>query len=223
MFEKYIKKEKDRYVVYRIINGTEYIFKSCLTLAEAIKVREGLENDGWPIPVENKEISNLKGNYTNYDYMVSNEKYLDLSVKVTKAIPKHKTLSLSRTEAEYFFPISPYEDEYDIYIENIHAKAKVNVVTRIMLVRGSNERILNYFKKVYESNPNQYVTIHFLLDKEKESMLPFKNSERNTSDLFMKLEELKAENKRYADKIKEYEDTIEDLNHKLDEIKKIIF
>lgn len=82
---------------------------------------------------------------------------------------------------------------------------------------------MNYFKKVYESNPNQYVTIHFLLDKEKESMLPFRNSERNNSDLLRELEELKVENKRYADKIKEYEDTIEDLNHKLDEIKKIIF
>ena len=207
------------FIVYKEVDGEEHIFASCNTFVEALKTREQLEQEKWPIPTNNNtDVSNDNDNISVNDNLDDdfNCEYLDLAFTVTKS--SCAMISISRKQAEAFFPISPYEEICDIFVDNIHAKAKLNTVTRFRLTNQSSE-LVNYLKKLYEIKPKKEAKVRFILNKEEQST---SNITVDSQDVSSKIRKLELENKQYANKIKEYENQIDKFNQKINDIKKII-
>lgn len=216
---KNIKEKNNMFIVYKEVDGEEHIFASCNTFVEALKTREQLEQEKWPIPTNNNtDVSNDNDNISVNDNLDDdfNCEYLDLAFTVTKS--SCDMISISRKQAEAFFPISPYEEICDIFVDNIHAKAKLNTVTRFRLTNQSSE-LINYLKKLYEIKPKKEAKVRLILNKEEQS---FSNITVDSQDVSSKIRKLELENKQYANKIKEYENQIDKLNQKINDIKKII-
>lgn len=216
---KNIKEKNNMFIVYKEVDGEEHIFASCNTFVEALKTREQLEQEKWPIPTNNNtDVSNDNDNISVNDNLDDdfNCEYLDLAFTVTKS--SCAMISISRKQAEAFFPISPYEEICDIFVDNIHAKAKLNTVTRFRLTNQSSE-LINYLKKLYEIKPKKEAKVRLILNKEEQS---FSNITVDSQDVSSKIRKLELENKQYANKIKEYENQIDKLNQKINDIKKII-
>lgn len=216
---KNIKEKNNMFIVYKEVDGEEHIFASCNTFVEALKTREQLEQEKWPIPTNNNtDVSNDNNNISVNDNLDDdfNCEYLDLAFTVTKS--SCGMISISRKQAEAFFPISPYEEICDIFVDNIHAKAKLNTVTRFRLTNQSSE-LINYLKKLYEIKPKKEAKVRLILNKEEQS---FSNITVDSQDVSSKIRKLELENKQYANKIKEYENQIDKLNQKINDIKKII-
>lgn len=216
---KNIKEKNNMFIVYKEVDGEEHIFASCNTFVEALKTREQLEQEKWPIPTNNNtDVSNDNDNISVNDNLDDdfNCEYLDLAFTVTKS--SCAMISISRKQAEAFFPISPYEEICDIFVDNIHAKAKLNTVTRFRLTNQSSE-LVNYLKKLYEIKPKKEAKVRLILNKEEQS---FSNITVDSQDVSSKIRKLELENKQYANKIKEYENQIDKLNQKINDIKKII-
>ncbi len=216
---KNIKEKNNMFIVYKEVDGEEHIFASCNTFVEALKTREQLEQEKWPIPTNNNtDVSNDNNNISVNDNLDDdfNCEYLDLAFTVTKS--SCDMISISRKQAEAFFPISPYEEICDIFVDNIHAKAKLNTVTRFRLTNQSSE-LINYLKKLYEIKPKKEAKVRLILNKEEQS---FSNITVDSQDVSSKIRKLELENKQYANKIKEYENQIDKLNQKINDIKKII-
>lgn len=216
---KNIKEKNNMFIVYKEVDGEEHIFASCNTFVEALKTREQLEQEKWPIPTNNNtDVSNDNNNISINDNLDDdfNCEYLDLAFTVTKS--SCDMISISRKQAEAFFPISPYEEICDIFVDNIHAKAKLNTVTRFRLTNQSSE-LINYLKKLYEIKPKKEAKVRLILNKEEQS---FSNITVDSQDVSSKIRKLELENKQYANKIKEYENQIDKLNQKINDIKKII-
>ena len=213
---KNIKEKNNMFIVYKEVDGEEHIFASCNTFVEALKTREQLEQEKWPIPTNNNtDVSNDNNNISVNDNLDDdfNCEYLDLAFTVTKS--SCDMISISRKQAEAFFPISPYEE---ICVDNIHAKAKLNTVTRFRLTNQSSE-LINYLKKLYEIKPKKEAKVRLILNKEEQST---SNITVDSQDVSSKIRKLELENKQYANKIKEYENQIDKLNQKINDIKKII-
>lgn len=216
---KNIKEKNNMFIVYKEVDGEEHIFASCNTFVEALKTREQLEQEKWPIPTNNNtDVSKDNNNISVNDNLDDdfNCEYLDLAFTVTKS--SCDMISISRKQAEAFFPISPYEEICDIFVDNIHAKAKLNTVTRFRLTNQSSE-LINYLKKLYEIKPKKEAKVRLILNKEEQS---FSNITVDSQDVSSKIRKLELENKQYANKIKEYENQIDKLNQKINDIKKII-
>ena len=216
---KNIKEKNNMFIVYKEVDGEEHIFASCNTFVEALKTREQLEQEKWPIPTNNNtDVSNDNDNISVNDNLDDdfNCEYLDLAFTVTKS--SCAMISISRKQAEAFFPIRPYEEICDIFVDNIHAKAKLNTVTRFRLTNQSSE-LINYLKKLYEIKPKKEAKVRLILNKEEQST---SNITVDSQDVSSKIRELELENKQYANKIKEYENQIDKLNQKINNIKKII-
>lgn len=216
---KNIKEKNNIFIVYKEVDGEEHIFASCNTFVEALKTRKQLEQEKWPIPTNNNtDVSNVNDNISVNDNLDDdfNCEYLDLAFTVTKS--SCAMISISRKQAEAFFPISPYEEICDIFVDNIHAKAKLNTVTRFRLTNQSSE-LINYLKKLYEIKPKKEAKVRLILNKEEQST---SNITVDSQDVSSKIRKLELENKQYANKIKEYENQIDKLNQKINDIKKII-
>ena len=216
---KNIKEKNNMFIVYKEVDGEEHIFASCNTFVEALKTREQLEQEKWPIPTNNNtDVSNDNNNISVNDNLDDdfNCEYLDLAFTVTKS--SCDMISISRKQAEAFFPISPYEEICDIFVDNIHAKAKLNTVTRFRLTNQSSE-LINYLKKLYVIKRKKEAKVSLILNKEAQS---FSNITVDSQDVSSKIRKLELENKQYANKIKEYENQIDKLNQKINDIKKII-
>lgn len=216
---KNIKEKNNMFIVYKEVDGEEHIFASCNTFVEALKTREQLEQEKWPISTNNNtDVSNDNDNISVNDNLDDdfNCGYLDLAFTVTKS--SCAMISISRKQAEAFFPISPYEEICDIFVDNIHAKAKLNTVTRFRLTNQSSE-LINYLKKLYEIKPKKEAKVRLILNKEEQST---SNITVDSQDVSSKIRKLELENKQYANKIKEYENQIDKLNQKINDIKKII-
>lgn len=79
--------------------------------------------------------------------------------------------------------------------------------------------MINYLKKLYEIKPKKEAKVRLILNKEEQST---SNITVDSQDVSSKIRKLEVENKQYANKIKEYENQIDKLNQKINDIKKII-
>ena len=79
--------------------------------------------------------------------------------------------------------------------------------------------MINYLKKLYEIKPKKEAKVRLILNKEEQST---SNITVDSQDVSSKIRKLELENKQYANKIKEYENQIDKLNQKINDIKKII-
>lgn len=87
---------------------------------------------------------------------------VDTSLRVGKSF-KSKGWQLSREVVSSFIPIKDYEGTYDILVDNIPAKAKLNLQLRLFY--KSNE-LSRYLKKLYKIDPKQKINV----------IIKFKNS-----------------------------------------------
>lgn len=80
---------------------------------------------------------------------------VDTSLRVGKSF-KSKGWQLSKDVVSRFIPIKEYEGKYDILVDNIPAKAKLNLQLRLFY--KSNE-LSNYLKELYKIDPKQKIDV----------------------------------------------------------------
>lgn len=169
---------EEKYIVTRTFDNDKYIFGKFDTLEDAIKKRDELEYDGWPL---------------NDKFRVGDEidePHLDFSFKIGTSY-KHGFLVLTRDETEDLIPHLPYEDECDVIFDGIKAKIKLNVLLRLSITSG-NEELRGYLKELSDIDPNKRATISFLLNNEEDNPLSF-NPHEQISILEKQLEDANKE------------------------------
>ena len=176
--EEYIVLDGEKYIVTRTFDNDKYIFGKFNTLEEAIKKRDELDYDGWPLDEEflvNDEID---------------EPHLDFSFKIGTSY-KHGFLVLTRDETEDLIPHLPYEDECDVIFDGIKAKIKLNVLLRLSIT-GGNDELREHLKELSEIDPKKRANITLLLNKEDENPLNF-ISQEHALELKKELDDLSEE------------------------------
>ena len=162
--EEYIILDGDKFIVTRTFDNDKYVFGKFDTLEEAIKKRDELDYDGWPL---------------NDKFLVRkiDEPHLNFSFKIGTSY-KHGFLVLTRDETEDLIPHLPYEEECDVIFDGIKAKIKLNVLLRLSITSG-NEELREHLKELSEIDPNKRANISFLLNKEENNPLNFISQEKS--------------------------------------------
>lgn len=189
--EEYILHDGEKYVVTRIFDNKKYIYGKFNSLEEAIKKRDEIDFQGWPLDDEF-----LDGRI--------DEPHLDFSFKIGTSY-KHGFLVLTRDETEELIPHLPYEEECDVIFDGIKATIKLNVLLRLSITRG-NEELREHLKELSEIDPKKRAKISFLLNKEEDNPLNF-NEQLKILELEKQLDEANKEISSLKDKCYKLENT----------------
>ncbi|WP_407421586.1 hypothetical protein [Methanobrevibacter sp.] len=191
--EEYILQDGEKYIVTRTFDNDKYNFGKFDSLEEAIKKRDELDYEGWPLDEE---------------FLVDDEidePHLDFSFKIGTSY-KHGFLVLTRDETKDLIPHLPYEEECDVIFDEIKAKIKLNVLLRLSITSG-NEELREHLKELSEIDPNQRANISFLLNKEDDNPLNFDEQEK-LSKLEQQLEDANKEILLLKEKCNKFEKNI---------------
>lgn len=118
---------------------------------------------------------------------------LNVSVKVGKSY-KNRGWALSRSSTYELIPILPYEEECDIIVDGIKAKAHFNILPRIFYKKTEKE-LMSHLKMLSDNSVDR-VELRLLLNKSKDI-----SSESSSTNI-------------YEERIKELENKLE-INEKL--------
>ena len=150
-----------------------------------------------------------------------NQNKIIFSVKVGKSY-KNRGWAIPRQSAIDLLPILPYEEECDIIVDGIHAKAHFNILPRIFYNKNEFE-LSDYLKKLSDEDPNDRVNLELLLNKDTENKVNKSSSGNNLSRLQDNLiDELRRENRALLKKLDDSVKTINKLTNENEDLKRKI-
>lgn len=114
---------------------------------------DGMKDIKVPLIIYFSEDKLFKNVDSKYEDTFLNQ--VDTSLRVGKSF-KSKGWQLSKGVVSRFIPIKEYEGKYDILVDNIPAKAKLNLQLRLFY--KSNE-LSNYLKELYKIDPKQKIDV----------------------------------------------------------------
>lgn len=176
------------------------------------------------------------GNYMSFDEaLIARNEYLNQKINVDKLIfsvkvgksYKNRGWSIIRDSTYELIPKLEYEDDCDIIVDGIPAKAKLNLLPRIFY-DSSNGELVEHLKDLNEINPDKRVNVEFLLNKEtNDNISNLKNiiSELNniieTQD--NKIFLLNNEIKNLKNEISKLSNVVEGKNKEISDLKDLLF
>lgn len=142
------------------------------------------------------------------------QKKLFFSVKVGKSY-KNRGWALARSSTVDLIPILPYEDECDIIVDGVPAKAHLNILPRIFY--GKDEiTLMNHLQQLSEEGSKDRIELQLLLNNENFSI----SDDELINELKYKLDhsemlvkEFERKNIELTNRLKYYEDNYDALDN----------
>ena len=140
--------------------------------------------------------------------MDSKSKRLSFSVKLNKSITS-RGWSIKREYTYDLIPFLPYEEECDIILDGIKAKARLNILPRLFY-RSNQKELINHIEQLINEGDLDRIEIEMLLNKSSDF--------ENFDDLLDECNQLKYSNRLNnfeINKLKEQINFLKEDNEKL--------
>lgn len=109
---------------------------------------------------ENRLYKNFIKNYNHFEEI----NYIDMDFKVGKSFAEGCG-NIPLTTLSSFIPLNEYDAFYDINVDGINSKGRLNLLTRFYF---NDTKLLDYLSKLYDSEPNQTIHGKMILPKSKD-------------------------------------------------------
>lgn len=109
---------------------------------------------------EERLYKNFIKEYTHFEEI----NYIDMDFKVGKSFAGGCG-NIPLTTLSSFVPLNEYGEHYDITVDGIESKGRLNLLTRFYF---NDKKLLNYLSKLYDDEPNQLINGKMILPKSKD-------------------------------------------------------
>ena len=117
------------------------------------------------IPLEiNIPEKRLYKNFINYYNHFEEINYIDMDLKVGKTFVGGCG-NIPLTILSSFIPLKEYDEVYNITVDGINSKGRLNLLTRFYF---NDRKLLSYLSKLYDKEPNQLINGKMILPKSKD-------------------------------------------------------
>lgn len=109
---------------------------------------------------ENRLYKNFINDYKYFEEI----NYIDMDFKVGKSFAGGCG-NIPLTLLGSFIPLNEYDEHYDITVDGINSRGRLNLLTRFYF---NNAKLLSYLSKLYDNEPNQLINGKMILPKSKD-------------------------------------------------------